>query len=137
MLLQHTEPEKVKRLGSAQVTSMPCRRRKPAEFNQPCLVFMKLKSKLGQSSGQRHTHSLRIALHLEGQDEVVGIANQPQAAGRCAATPLLNPQIQSVVQEHIGKQRADYSPNTKTNFQLERVVTGWRGASVLDLRRRR
>jgi EAL domain-containing protein (putative c-di-GMP-specific phosphodiesterase class I) len=32
-----------------------------------------------------------------------------------------------------GKQWGYYSPNPKANFQLERVVKGWRGVRVLDL----
>ena len=30
-----------------------------------------------------------------------------------------------------------YSPYAKANFQFERVVTGWRGIPVLDLRLKR
>jgi hypothetical protein len=48
-----------------------------------------------------------------------------------------HPRIEHVVQEQIGQQRAHHATYTKGNFQFERVVTGWRGNAVLDLRRKR
>jgi hypothetical protein len=36
----------------------------------------------------------------------------------------------------VGKQRTDDAPYAKGNFQFERVITGWRVRSVLDLRRK-
>jgi hypothetical protein len=33
--------------------------------------------------------------------------------------------------------KGNHSPYAKGNFQFERVVTGWRGRSVLDLRLKR
>jgi len=48
----------------------------------------------------------------------------------------LNPSIKRVVKKEIGQQRANHSSYAKTNFQFERVVTGWRGTPILDLRLR-
>ena len=48
----------------------------------------------------------------------------------------LHPDVERVVQEEIGEQRTDHSPNAKGNFQFERVVVGWRSRAVLDLRRK-
>ena len=41
------------------------------------------------------------------------------------------------VQEHVGQQRREYSPNAKDNFEFELKICGWRGDAVLDLRRKR
>ena len=53
------------------------------------------------------------------------------------ATPLLDPEIEDVVQKDVGQERADYSPNAKDNFEFELKICGWRGDVVLDLRRKR
>jgi hypothetical protein len=47
------------------------------------------------------------------------------------------PQIKGVVQVDVGKQRRDGSLNAKDNFRFDRVITGWRGRAVVDLRRKR
>jgi hypothetical protein len=54
-----------------------------------------------------------------------------------AHPPLLHPQIERIVQVDVGQQRTDHATYAKGNFQFERVVTGWRGISLLDLRRKR
>jgi hypothetical protein len=45
-----------------------------------------------------------------------------------------HPEIKCVVQEQIRKNRTNYFPNAKGNFQFERVITGWRNTPILDLR---
>jgi hypothetical protein len=40
------------------------------------------------------------------------------------------------VQHDVTEQRRQHSPNAKGNFQFERVIVGWRGRAVLDLRRK-
>jgi hypothetical protein len=40
-------------------------------------------------------------------------------------------------EQDIAQHRRNHSPYAKGNFQFERVVTGWRGRSVLDLRLKR
>jgi hypothetical protein len=58
----------------------------------------------------------------------------------CIPTPWevrmcpFHPQIKRIVQKTIGENRADHAPNAKGNFQFDRVVTGWRGIPLLDLR---
>jgi hypothetical protein len=42
-----------------------------------------------------------------------------------------------LVEVEIAEQWRDHSPYTKGNFEFKRVVTGWRGRSVLDLRLKR
>jgi hypothetical protein len=40
------------------------------------------------------------------------------------------------MQVDVAEQRRDDALNAKDNFRFERVVTGWRRGSVLDLRRK-
>jgi hypothetical protein len=54
----------------------------------------------------------------------------------CSAT-VFTPEVKHIMQVDIREQGRDYSPNAKGNFQFERVVAGWRGTSVLDLRLKR
>jgi hypothetical protein len=35
---------------------------------------------------------------------------------------------------NVRQQGRNYSPNAKGNFQFERVITGWRGTPLVDLR---
>jgi len=48
------------------------------------------------------------------------------------------PRASDLTAWRLGSPRHGYhSPNAKGNFRFERVVTGWRGATLLDLRRKR
>jgi hypothetical protein len=38
------------------------------------------------------------------------------------------------MQVNVRQQGRDLAPNAKANFQFERVIRGWRGGPVLDLR---
>jgi hypothetical protein len=74
---------------------------------------------------------------LESHDEVVSITDDRNSTARMPTTPLVNPEIESVVQEDVGEERADGSLNAKGNFQFERTIVGFRGRNVVDLRRKR
>jgi hypothetical protein len=45
--------------------------------------------------------------------------------------------VGATTQVEVTERRRYHSPNAKGNFQFERVVTGWRGTSVLDFRLKR
>jgi hypothetical protein len=42
--------------------------------------------------------------------------------------------LEAVQHIRAGEVEGDRAPNTKGNFQFDRVVTGWRGIPLLDLR---
>ena len=74
-------------------------------------------------------------LFLEAHDEVVRVAHDHDTPACAATTPFLGPEIENVVQEDVGEERADYSPNAKGNFSFDRVICDWRTrVAVLDLR---
>lgn len=50
-------------------------------------------------------HFLRIILVLEAYDEGVGIAHDHNSTACIASTPLINPQVEDVLQEDIGEER--------------------------------
>jgi hypothetical protein len=76
-------------------------------------------------------------LMLKPHDNVVRIPDHDHLPGRVMRPPLLNPQIEDVVQVNIRQQRRCHSPNAKGNFQFDRLIEGWRRQAVLDLRRKR
>jgi hypothetical protein len=47
---------------------------------------------------------------------------------------LSHPPIERIIEKEIRQQGGNSSTYAKGNFQFERVVTGWRTQSVLDLR---
>jgi hypothetical protein len=49
----------------------------------------------------------------------------------------MNPEIEDVVQEDVGQERADHAPNAKGNFCFDRVTPLDRSHVVLDLRLKR
>jgi hypothetical protein len=55
----------------------------------------------------------------------------------CFTAPLVSPVPEKAVHVAVGEQWADYSLNAKGNFRFEREIGGWRGGSVIDLRRKR
>ena len=68
---------------------------------------MEMKTELGQSLRQGRRHRLGIMPSLEHEQIVVGVPDQPDMAGRVPPLPLLYPEIEHIMQEDVGKQRAD------------------------------
>ncbi len=52
--------------------------------------------------------SLSLIAVLEPKDEIVGVAHDDHIAGGMTTSPLMCPQVQDVVEVHIGKQRRDH-----------------------------
>ena len=63
---------------------------------------------------------------------IVSVAAEPHAA-----QIVSDPTVEGIVQEQIGQNGTDHAPYAKGNFQFERVITGWREQTVLDLRRKK
>jgi hypothetical protein len=83
-------------------------------------------------------HPPCIDLILEPHDEVVRVTHDRNSTASISASPLVDPKLEDVMQEDVGKERADYALNAKDNFHFERKIFGWRQHHcVLDLRRKR
>jgi hypothetical protein len=99
------EAEKVERLRSPHPDPTSPFSGIFAEHDQPGLVLMKRKAKLGQSLRKASQHLPRVRFALEGHHKVVGIAhNRYKAVGLLA--PAVDPEIEDVVQEDIGQEWA-------------------------------
>ena len=130
------EAEKVERLGPPFAEPVTPFGSVFAEHDQPGLFLMKREAKLDQSLGEAGQHLPCVRLALEGHHKVVGIPHDRYTAVRLP-TPAMNPEIEDVVQEDIGQERRDHSPNAKGNFCFDRVMPLDRSQVVLDLRLKR
>lgn len=92
--------------------------REPAKLDQPRLALMKHQAKAGQPHLEGQEHFLRICLALEAHDEVVRIAHGHDATAGMTTTPLVGPEIEDVVQEDVGKERADACPLRRAPVRL-------------------
>ena len=75
----------------------------PAEGNHPAFGGGQLKSVLLQTMLQRPIEMLRLVLMLEPADEIIRVSNQACLAFRVPLDHFLKPQIQRVMQIHIGQ----------------------------------
>src|SRR5205814_4080480 len=76
--------------------------REPAELDQPRLVLVERQAKLGQSVLEINQHPPRIRRFLKAHHEVVSVAHDRDPTGRVPPPPLVNPEIENVVQEDVG-----------------------------------
>ena len=74
----------------------------PAEGNHPALGGGQLKPELFQTMLQRPKEVLRFVLILERANEIVGVSDQACLAGRVHLDHFVKPQIQHVMQIHVG-----------------------------------
>src|SRR3972149_3132893 len=75
----------------------------PAESNNPAFGGGQLKSELLQTMLQRPVEMLRLVLMFEPADEIICVSNQACLALRVPLDHFVKPQIQRVVQIHIGQ----------------------------------
>ena len=72
---------------------------------------------------------------LTEDNEIIGIVDDVRTERLTAAAA--SPMLEKALHVDVGKQRTHYSLNAKGNFRFEREIGGWRGGSVVDLRRKR
>ena len=101
-------------------------------IDDPRLIGMKFQATFLEPLRESFFHILRLLETAAVDQSVIGVPAEGQSR-----ILLRHPSIEGVVQVEIRQQRRNYSPNAKGNFQFERVVTGWRGIRLLDLRLKR
>src|SRR6266540_40508 len=99
------EAEKVERLRLAQTPTRPTIGREPAELDQSRLVRVQFQGELREPLAQVPEKPLGVLLMLEPDDEVVGEADDDHVTVRAPPPPPLGPQVEDVVQIHVGEQR--------------------------------
>jgi hypothetical protein len=131
------EAEKGECIWTPFATLPPSESWQSAKLDQPCFVLVERKAKLRQSLLEVCYHLPRVRRFLKAHHKVVGIPDDRHATAGLSATPLMDPEIEGVVQHDVGEERTSGSLNAKDNFRFERVITGWRDGAVVDLRRKR
>ena len=99
------KPRKLKVSGLPSPRRLRLFRREASELDQPGLLRMQRQRKLLQPLAHLVQEAPGVALVLEADDEVVGVAHDDHVARGLAPSPALGPEIEGVVQVDVGKQR--------------------------------
>lgn len=73
----------------------------PTEFDQPRFLRVQFQAKLGKPVSERVSTSSGIGFLAETDDKVVGVADDGGLAVGLALPPIMNPEVQHIVQEHV------------------------------------
>jgi hypothetical protein len=76
---------------------------KPSETDHARLLGVQLEAEPCESLGEHPLHLSRIAFQLEGDHEVVDVAHDANFAACLRLPPLVDPEIDDVVQVHVRK----------------------------------
>src|SRR5216683_1493118 len=90
--------EEVKRSRFLLPALLPVFGRKPSEFQKPRFLGMQLQLELPKSLGEFRPEPLGIRFHLESNHTIIGISHDNDIALRLLLTPLLNPQVDYVME---------------------------------------
>ena len=104
---QCVKPRKSKVCGFALSPAASVLAGEAPELDQPRLVGVQRQPELAQPLGHLAPEALGIVPVLEPGNPVIGIAHDDHVALGVAPPPLLDPQIERVVQVDVGQQRAD------------------------------
>ncbi len=99
------EAEEVERLGLGLSARASVLGREASELDQPRLLGRQLQAEPREPVAKIGQEPLRIALVLEPDDVVVGVADDDHLTARVPAPPLVGPQVKDVVQVDVGQQR--------------------------------
>src|SRR3981081_1891867 len=98
------EAQKVEGLRLAEPLPLAALCRKASELDQPGLLRMQRQRKLPQPLAHLLQKEPAIAMVLEPDDEVVGVAHNDHVAGGHAPSPACGPEVERVVQVDVGEQ---------------------------------
>src|SRR6056297_1433899 len=112
------EAEKVERFGSAFSACLAVSVRSATEFDQACLIFVKLQTELRESLPEFVQTTLRFVFAFKADHKVISVSNYDDFAACPSLSPHAYPQIENVVQEHVGKQRRDHRSLWRAHFRF-------------------
>ena len=99
------EPEELERLRFTDPTLLAVRRRKAAELDQAGLLRMERQCKRLKPRPHRIKEATSIALFLEADNQIIGVAHDDHVAGGLVPSPARGPQVETVVQVDIRQER--------------------------------
>src|SRR5712671_587554 len=103
------EAEKVECFRPTLTAPLPVFDRIGTEFQQPRLLRVQRQTKLSESLLQFSQTPFRFRLGLESDHEVVRPPDDDHIALSLRCSPVMNPQIQDIVKEHVGQERGNHS----------------------------
>jgi hypothetical protein len=112
------EPEEVERLRFTKTPLVTPSCRVSTELDQACLVRMHRQPELLHARAHLRQESLRIVQSLEADYAVVGVSNNDHVPTGVAVSPLLRPQVEDIMQVHVGQQWGYNRPLRRPRFGL-------------------
>jgi len=103
------EPQEVEGLGLSLAPALSVWHGEPPKLDQPGLFRVQLQSELRHPLAKIVQEPLGFRSMLESNNEVVGVAHDDHVPVCPLPSPLLDPQVERVVQVEIGQKRADAS----------------------------
>ena len=103
--------EKVKRLGTPVASSLSLLGRVAAELDQTSFLLVQLQAEFGEARSEHFQACRRLLAMLKAHHKVIRIADDDDVAPCVISTPPLDPQVEHVVQEHVGQERRDHAAN--------------------------
>jgi hypothetical protein len=101
------ETQEVERLRLAFATLASILFRKAAKFDDSRLIGMQLKAKARESLAQLRQEPLCFIPMLKSRNKVVGKTHEDHLPARLLLSPLLDPEVEYVVQIDVRQQRAN------------------------------
>jgi len=99
------EAEVIERLRFTGTTRLTIRGGVPPELDQPRLVRVQFQPEPREPSTKLVQEPLCVGPMLEAHDEVIRPTHNDHITVRVAASPPISPQVEDVVQVHVGEQR--------------------------------
>ena len=76
-----------------------------SELDQPRLVRVKLQTELGEPVAKRGKEPVGVVTMVKPDGEIISETHDNDIAARLVASPPIDPQVEDVVQVHVGEQR--------------------------------
>src|SRR5262249_42605997 len=99
------EAQEVEGLGCPESLLDSSLGREPPELDQPRLLGVQLQPELRQSLAELCSEPFRVLPMFKARNVIIRVAHENHVPARFAAPPLLEPEVQDVVQIHVREQR--------------------------------
>jgi hypothetical protein len=86
---------------------------------------VQLQGELREPAAQLSREPLSVVLVLEPDDEVIREPRDNNIPARLRLPPVIDPEVQDIMQIYIRKQRGQHAPNANGNFCFD-VTLGYR-----------
>src|SRR5215212_9374520 len=117
------EAQEVEGLRASLPSSCSSLGGEPPELDQPGLALVERQAELRQPVLERHEKLPRLCLVLAADHQVIRIPTDDDLPCCRPPSPLVNPEIDSVVEEDVCKDRADHPSHDGAKLPFDLAVT--------------